>query len=54
MLRYLPIAAAVVGLLTLAACNGQQPAQAHPPTDVGNMAYPTPLPQGNVTTTTRP
>ena len=54
MLRYLPTAALLAGLLALAACNGQQPAQAHPPTDVGNMAYPTPLSQGNVTTTTRP
>jgi hypothetical protein len=52
MRRYLSATVLAVGLLSLAACNGAQPAGGvHPPSDVGNMAYPAPLPQGSITTT---
>jgi hypothetical protein len=55
MSRYLSVTVLALGLLSLVACNGTQPAGgAHPPSDVGNMAYPAPLPQGSVTTTTAP
>ncbi len=42
-----------LGLLGLAACANTPPprADARRPTDVGEMAYPAPLPSGNVKTT---
>ena len=43
--------AAVVGLALAGCANPQQASQASRPTDTGNMAYPTPQPQGNLDTT---
>ncbi len=51
MTRLLPLSIAALGLLTLAACSGTPRSDPRAPTDTGNMAYPTPLPQGSVTTT---
>jgi hypothetical protein len=39
-------ALAIIATLAVCGCTGPKP------TDTGNMAYPAPLPQGNVTTTT--
>ena len=40
------------GLLVLAACSNAPPkVDTRAPTDVGNMAYPAPLPAGNLRTT---
>ena len=40
--------AAVVGLALAGCSNPQQASQASRPTDTGNMAYPTPQPQGEI------
>ena len=44
--------AAVVGLALAGCTSPQQPSQASRPTDTGNMAYPSPQPQGEVGNTT--
>lgn len=41
---------AALGVVSLAACNQPPP----PQRDTGNMAYPRPLPQGNLSTTAAP
>ncbi len=55
MTKSISIAAAVGGLLLLAACNGQTVASAPSPNaptnQTGSMAYPAPSPLGNVSTT---
>ena len=38
---------AALGALSLGACTPQPIRQTRGPSDVGNMAYPAPLPQGN-------
>ncbi len=48
MLKLTAFAAA----LTLAATGGAMAQNSRAPTDTGNMAYPAPLPQGNLSTTT--
>lgn len=43
--------AAVAGLALAGCTSPQQPSQASRPTDTGNMAYPTPQPQGEIGST---
>ena len=46
------IIATLLVALAVAGCTGATPrTDARAPTDTGNMAYPAPAPQGNITTT---